>query len=74
MKGSTRNVLVLAAACLVGGCAMGEKLGWHRTTHEPATAVQLASCESATATLKGRPDHGTAYRACVDAKARQHVD
>jgi hypothetical protein len=64
---------MLAAACLLGGCAVGDKLGWHRG-HEPATEVQLASCDAATATLKGRADHDTAHRACVSAKARQHVD
>ena len=64
--------LALAASCL-GGCAAGQRMGWQRT-HEPATEVQLASCEAATATLKGRPDHDIAYRACTHAKARQHVD
>jgi len=64
---------VVAAATLLGGCAAGQKLGWHRT-HAPANDVQLASCDAGTATLKGRPDHDVAYRACVDAKARQQVD
>lgn len=73
MKGSARIVPWLASACLLTGCAVGEKLGWHRG-HGPATEVQLASCEAATATLKGRPDHDTAYDACVEAKVRQQVD
>jgi hypothetical protein len=62
-----------AAAMLLGACAAGQKLGWQRS-HPPANEVQLASCTAATATLEGRPDHGVAYRACVDAKARQQVD
>ena len=72
MKVSARMLLAMAVA-LLGGCAIGQKLGW---THEHADAsqVQLASCDAATRTLKGQPDHDTAYRACVDAKARQHVD
>ena len=68
----TTAALAIVACCL-GGCATGQKMGWQRT-HEPATEVQLASCEAATATLKGRPDHDIAYRACTHAKARQHVD
>ena len=70
MKTSAGILALLAAACLLGGCAVGSKLGWHRS-HAPATDAQLASCEAGTATLKGRPDHDTAYRACVDAKVRQ---
>ena len=73
MKGSARMAVALAAASLLGGCAVGDRLGWHRN-HEAASEVQVASCDAATATLKGRPDHDTAHRACVDAKARQHVD
>lgn len=73
MKGSSRVAAALMAASLLGGCAIGDKLGWHRN-REPASEVQVASCDAATATLKGRPDHDTAHDACVDAKARQHVD
>ena len=73
----TRKIVILAtmaiAASMLGGCAAGQRMGWKRT-HEPATEVQVASCDAATATLEGRPDHGVAHRACVDAKARQHVD
>jgi hypothetical protein len=64
---------VVAAATLLGGCAAGQKLGW-RTAHPPATEVQVASCDAATATLTGRPDHDVAHRACVQAKVRQQVD
>jgi hypothetical protein len=73
MKGSARIVLAIAAAALLGGCAVGEELGWHRQ-HASASEIQLASCDAATATLKGKADHDVAQRACVDAKARQHVD
>ena len=73
MKGSARIVLAMAVVALLGGCAIGQKLGWNRE-HLPASQVQLASCDAATSTLKGQPDHDTAYRACVDAKVRQHVD
>ena len=72
-KAMARTAAVAALAVLLGACAMGQKLGWQRT-HAPATEVQLASCTTATATLEGRPDHDVAYRACVDAKARQQVD
>ena len=72
MKNLARTLLLMCAVA-TAGCAVGEKMGWHRN-HEPATEVQVASCDAATATLKGRDDHGIANRACVDAKARQHVD
>lgn len=73
MKTIACTAMLLAGTALAGGCAVGEKMGWHRSA-APATDVQLASCESATATLKDRPDHDVAHRACVDAKVRQHVD
>jgi len=72
-KAMAKVVAVAATAVLLGACAAGQKLGWQRS-HAPATEVQLASCTAATATLEGRPDHGVAYRACVDAKVRQQVD
>jgi hypothetical protein len=72
-KAIGKLVALASAALLLGGCAAGQRLGWQRA-HAPPTEVQLASCEAATATLKGRPDHDVAYRACTDAKARQHVD
>lgn len=62
------------AALALSGCAVGEKLGWHRESAAPASEVVRASCTTATATLKGRPDHDVAYRACVEAKTRQNVD
>jgi hypothetical protein len=74
MKGATRVFLLALAASALAGCAVGEKLGWHRGSAEPATEVVQASCDAATATLKGRPDHDITHRACVDAKTRQHVD
>ena len=73
MDAKTKCVALTTAAVLLGGCAAGQKLGWHGY-HPPASAVQVASCDAATATLNGRPDHDVAHRACVDAKARQHVD
>lgn len=73
MKSGTGIVLLLVAATATSGCAVGEKLGWHRDKEVP-TAVVQASCEAATATLKGRQFHGTANRACVEAKTRQNVD
>ena len=73
MKPAIRTICVLASALLVGGCAIGTKLGWHRG-HETPTAVVQASCDAATATLKGRPDHDVAHEACVEAKTRQGVD
>jgi len=74
MKGSTRVLLLALGACALSGCAVGEKLGWHRGAAAKATAVQVASCDAATSTLKQRPDHDVAHRACVEAKVRQGVD
>ena len=73
MKVTTRNILTAACVALLAGCAVGERLGWHREA-APAREVVLANCDAATATLKGRPDHDTAYGACVAAKKRQNVD
>lgn len=73
MKPAIRTICVLASALLVAGCAIGTKLGWQRGQEKP-TAVVQASCDAATATLKGRPDHDVAYEACVEAKLRQNVD
>lgn len=72
MKTIACTILLLCAAASAG-CAVGEKMGWHRN-RAPATEVVVASCDAATATLKERHDHGIAHRACVDAKIRQHVD
>jgi PBP1b-binding outer membrane lipoprotein LpoB len=73
MKKIARTGMLLAGAVLAGGCAVGQEMGWqHNST--PATEVQLASCDAGTATLKDKPDHDVAHRACVDAKVRQHVD
>jgi hypothetical protein len=73
MKKLLPTVVLLSAAGLLGGCAIGEEMGWHHT-RAPATEVQVASCDAATATLKGKPDHDTANHACLDAKVRQQVD
>jgi hypothetical protein len=73
MKQMRKLAALAAVSVLLGGCAAGQRLGWARSP-EPATVVQLACCDAATATLKGRPDHDVAYRACTDAKARQGVD
>ena len=73
MKTMARGILVLACASVIAGCAVGEQMGWHHD-HAAANEVQVASCDAATATLKGRPDHDVSHRACVDAKARQGVD
>jgi hypothetical protein len=72
MKKLARTLLLLCTAA-TAGCAVGESMGWHRNS-EPATEVVVTNCDAATATLKERPDHGIAHRACVDAKTRQHVD
>jgi hypothetical protein len=73
MKQNMRPAALALAAILLGGCAAGQKMGWG-SSHPPATEVQVASCDAATATLEGRPDHDVAHRACVHAKARQQVD
>ena len=74
MKAIAHWSLLALGACALCGCAVGEKLGWHRGSDQTATAVVVASCDAATATLKGRPDHDVAHRACVEAKTRQNVD
>ena len=73
MKNLLRTGMLLVGAGLMGGCAIGEEMGWHHN-HAPASEVQLASCEASTATLKGKPDHDRTYHACVEAKVRQNVD
>ena len=73
MKTIARTGMLMICAGLAGGCAIGEEMGWHHD-HAAASDVQVASCNAATATLKDKPDHGIAHRACVDAKARQNVD
>ena len=72
MKTIARTALLLGAGMLAG-CAVGEEMGWHHRRGE-ATEVQVASCDAATATLKGQHDHDITNRACVDAKVRQGVD
>jgi hypothetical protein len=59
-------------ATSLAGCANGQRLGW-TTTRADATDRVRASCEEATRTLKGGPDHATALQACLDAKTRQRV-
>jgi hypothetical protein len=73
MNRISKLATLASAAMLLGGCAAGQKMGWGRSP-PPATEVQVASCDAATATLKDRPDHDVAHRACVSAKARQGVD
>ena len=73
MKQTTKFATLASAVILLGGCAAGQKMGWGRS-HPVANEVQVASCDAATATLTGRPDHDVAHRACVAAKARQGVD
>ena len=62
--------LVFSLAIGLGGCAVGQRLGWHATPAD-ATASVRASCEAATRTLTGRDDHATAIDACIEAKTRQ---
>jgi hypothetical protein len=64
---------LLLGAVSLAGCATSKEMGWHHPGHE-ATEVQVASCEAATATLKGQHDHRISNRACLDAKVRQGVD
>ena len=73
MNKIARTGMLLAVAALMGGCAVGEEMGWHHN-RAPATEVQVASCDAGTATLKGKPDHGISHRACLEAKVRQNVD
>jgi hypothetical protein len=59
-------------AASLAGCAVGQRLGWAGARAEATDRVR-ASCEQATRTLQGGPDHDTALRACLDAKTRQRV-
>jgi hypothetical protein len=72
MKTIARIAMLLGAVSLAG-CATSNEMGWHHPGHE-ATEVQVASCDAATATLKGQHDHDISNRACLDAKVRQGVD
>jgi hypothetical protein len=72
MKNFLRTGMLLVGAGLMGGCAIGEEMGWHHN-HAPATDTQVASCEASTATLKDKPDHDRANHACVEAKVRQQL-
>jgi hypothetical protein len=72
MKNLVRTGMLLAGAGLMGGCAIGEEMGWHHN-HAPATDVQVASCDASTATLKGKPDHDRANHACLEGKVRQQL-
>ena len=72
MDARVRLVTTCLVATLLGGCAVGQRLGW-TTTRLDATDRVRAGCEEATRTLKGGPDHDTALRACLEAKTRQRV-
>lgn len=74
MHASLRIVFTAGlAGSLLGGCALGQRLGWTTRHDVDATEAVRVSCEEATRTLANGPDHGTAQRACLDAKTRQHV-
>jgi hypothetical protein len=73
MHAHFRIALMLACTTALGACAVGQRLGWTSTPRADATDRVKASCEDATRTLKGGPDHATALRACLDAKTRQRV-
>ena len=66
----------LLASCLIatllGGCAVGQRLGW-TTTRVDATAEVKASCEENTRSLARSPSQDEAMAACMDAKTRQHL-
>jgi hypothetical protein len=70
-----KPTLALATALLLagttGGCASWDGHGWGHAKAEPITDKAKAQCETATETLKGKPDHDTALRACLDEKARR---
>ena len=72
MDATKRLLATGLVATLLGGCAVGQRLGW-TTTRADATDRVRASCEEATRTLKGGPDHATALRACLGAKTRQRA-
>ena len=67
-----RLLAMAVVAASLAGCAVGQRLGWTATRVDATDRVR-ASCEEATRTLKGGPDHATALRACLDAKTRQRV-
>ena len=76
MNAWTRIALTVACTASLGACAtgqrLGQRLGWIGTPTD-ATAQVQSSCEDATNTLKGGPDHSTALSACLAAKTRQQL-
>lgn len=70
MKPAKLLAIAFVLATGLGGCAVGQRLGWHAAPAD-ATASVRASCEDATRTLTGRADYATALDACIEAKMRQ---
>ena len=73
MKSLIATTMLVLAAGALAGCATAKDAQLYGGVAHPEEVV-LASCEAATATLKDRPDHEVAHRACMQAKTRQHVD
>jgi hypothetical protein len=71
MKGLAAVACALALAGAASGCAWWDAHGWKPRHDAPATDTARAQCESAVATLKGKPDYDTALSACLQEKARR---
>jgi hypothetical protein len=71
MKPTHALATALVLAATTGGCAWWDAHGWKHSNGEPTTDQAKLQCETATATLKGKPDYDTALRACLDEKARR---
>ena len=72
MKPSLAVALALVFAASSSGCAWWDAHGWKHAKAEPTTELAREQCETATATLEGKPDHDTALRACLDEKVRRN--
>lgn len=66
MSSLLRVTAAALVVCALGGCAMWDSMGFGRRHDAPVSADAQAKCEAAVATLRGKPDYGTALHACPD--------
>ena len=71
MKSPFVLVAALVLSAGTGGCAWWDSQGWTQSKAAPKTEKAREQCETAVATLKGRPDYDSALRACLDEKVRR---
>lgn len=71
MNAWIRGTAAVLAVGALGGCAMWDSMGFGHRHDAAPTAAAKATCEAATATLRGKPDYDTALHACLDEKRRR---